>query len=778
LTWILGEEATDTGYLGLAARSMRTNTKHPWKQTSVRYPDDLDYVNEFCRQHVRTHHLYFCPTLLSNEKRVKENVQTARVLWADLDECPPESLLVKPSVVIETSPQRYHAYWRLQGLEAALDVQRINKRIAYYHKEEGCDTSGWDLTQLLRIPGSNNQKGTDIHSVRMHTADNNAVYSLEDFDAYPALAAETFTPKPMPAQVKTGTAGTPAEAPITGPAILKSYESRLPPQAFTLFEKAPLAQRRSHNLWALQQLLFAAGLSEEEVFVVVKEAACNKFAHSDELTWKEVQRASAYFRGELLTTEEQLKHEERDLVLPMNDLLSDEELRDAANRRTLVEDYIDWAKSTGDAAPEYHEAAAFIILSTLMASSVKLPTSFGVIKPNLWIMITGTTTLSRKSTSMDLAVDLLQDVDSDYMLATDGSIEGLMTSLSTRPGRASLFHRDEFSGMLEQMSKRDYYAGMLEVLTKLYDGKMQKRLLRRETIEVRNPCFILFAGGIKDRILGLITPEHIDSGFIPRFCFVHAEPNLNKLAPLGPPSSAVVEGRDDILTRLRSIHTHYNNSSDTFQGNAQHFSSPQGDWQPTNPNPVISVNGGDGATATQTQVVPQGLVQFSKSWNAELTTDAWGRYNKIVHEMQLMGVESSRPDVMTAMMSRLGISGLKMAILIAASDKLGEQVLVQERDIVQAFYYITKWKQHTLDVVMNAGKSRAEKEIERIYQTICQNPGIMRASLMQMYHLRSREADGIFATLEQRGMVSMQKAGRGEKVFPVNPEAPIEMEKA
>jgi len=86
-------------------------------------------------------------------------------------------------------------------------------------------------------------------------------------------------------------------------------------------------------------------------------------------------------------------------------------------------------------------------------------------------MILGTTTVTRKTSSMDLAMELIMDVDDEIVLATDGSIEGLLTSLSTRPGRPSIFLRDEFSGLLDQMTKKDYLSGMAELLTKLYDCK-------------------------------------------------------------------------------------------------------------------------------------------------------------------------------------------------------------------------------------------------------------------------------------------------------------------
>jgi hypothetical protein len=190
-------------------------------------------------------------------------------------------------------------------------------------------------------------------------------------------------------------------------------------------------------------------------------------------------------------------------------LLTDEERSLAEKSSTIVEEYIDWAKDLGDAAWQYHQAGAFVILSSLLAGSVRLPTSYGTVVPNLWFMILADTTLTRKTTAMDVAMDVIQEIDSDAVLATDGSIEGLFTSLSMRPGRPSVFLRDEFSGLLESMSRKDYYAGMAETLTKLYDGKFQKRVLRKETIEVRDPVLIVFAGGIRERVLGLLTHEHV-----------------------------------------------------------------------------------------------------------------------------------------------------------------------------------------------------------------------------------------------------------------------------
>ena len=74
-------------------------------------------------------------------------------LWADLDEVDPESIKdYRPSIAWESSPGRYQALW----LAASGDFQGAswpgneNQQLTYY---VGADRSGWDTTQLLRIPG-------------------------------------------------------------------------------------------------------------------------------------------------------------------------------------------------------------------------------------------------------------------------------------------------------------------------------------------------------------------------------------------------------------------------------------------------------------------------------------------------------------------------------------------------------------------------------------------------------------------------------------------------
>lgn len=707
-----------TGYLCIASRDPRSGD---FEETFFKYPQQLDQVIEGINQVEGRRDLYYCPHLLAKKRRVKENVLTTPAAWADLDECHPDALKVRPTLVIESSPGKYQGLWKFVSPVPAPAGEDISKRIAYYHESDGCDLSGWDLTQLLRVPLTRNLKYDNPAYVQVRNANPDLKYEEHDFDVYPAVAQErNTTGEEIPF---------PDEFPFqTAEEVLEHHKLNLNPKVWDLFEQEPTSDW-SKSLWELELMLFESGLEAPEVFLVVEEAACNKFRRDGKpksALWKEVVRAYTY-------------HEQKNspfTIQPLPEtpsarpLLTPEERRQVESEQTFVEEYIEWAKGLGDAAWQYHQAGAFIALSTLLSSYVKLPTSFGNLRMNMWFMILADTTLTRKTTAMDLAMDLVREVDPDCILATDGSIEGLLQSLSYRPGRASVFLRDEFTGLIEMMGKKDYYAGMMESLTKLYDGKYQKRVLKKEIIEVKDPLLVIFAGGIRDRMESLMDYEHVASGFLPRFVFITAESDVTRLKPLGPPTAAVTEGREKLVDRLSHLFEHYKEQT-----------APRRE---------------DGKTFLGGPV------------NAELTGDAWVLYNRMETSMLESALTSPIKDTITPMMARLSISGLKAATLLRAiNEPSGDRVVVTEDDIIRAFYYVEQWREYALDILGNIGKTARETTLQRLAKTVERTPGVLRSQLMQNYHLSAREADAIFATLEQRGLLRRQKSGRGERLYPI-----------
>lgn len=684
-----------------------------------RYPEELSVVTRRINEEIHGSDVYFCSQLLLERKRTKENVGKTPNVWADLDSCEPDLMLVEPSTILETSPGSYQAFWVLD--ESTYDpdeVEEICRRISYKHKAEGAD-NGWALSKLLRVPYTYNYKYTEPQIVKVLSA-NRMEYSPSDFAAYPELEdyVKVSIPPPNTENLKR------AED------ILQENRATLNPFIWGLFNEAP-AGDWSKALWRLLMLLHENGFSSEEVYVIATEAACNKYARDGrpaQQLWKDVIRAKARVDLSNLLLQGQ--------GIPKTSILLTDEEREivASAPDTFIERYIKWASSLGDAAPQYHQAGACVALSSILAGSVRLPTSYGTMIPNVWFMILADTTLTRKTTAMDIAMGLITDVDDDVVMATDGSIEGLLTSLSARPNRPSIFLRDEFSGLLEQITKKDYMAGMAELLTKLYDAKMQKRVLRNNIVEVRDPRLIIFAGGILNNVTGLLTTDHISSGFLPRFIFITAESDVSKFRPIGPPTPENIAERNKILTELQLIHDHYDQS-------------------------VLIQLPGNGGSATQKILT-----------DATMTTNAWVRYNKLESLMISEAMDSDIPDIMMPINDRLSKSILKIAILIASSRQFTDEVVIEEMDILRATKYGEEWCAHSKLIISNVGKGVNERLLDKIMYKLNRSPnGVTRSTIMQNLHLGAREATLLLETLEQRGMITRVKgSGKGEMLHSTN----------
>jgi hypothetical protein len=693
-----------TGYICIATR----RPEGKFLEHFFKYPDEAVRAEEVVRSRALIENVYFCPQLLKDRRRVKANVGLVGCIWADLDECHPRHMLVEPSIAYETSPGRYQSLWTLDEPCDPEEAEDVARRIAYRHSGEGSDRSGWDLTQLLRIPGTRNYKygqGAEAPKVRVLGWNDNT-YGLDEFRSrYDQVAGYEYLDVPFPEFVLED-----------GEKILERNRFRLNGASFTLFHREPETDRSS-ALFRLEMYCLEAGLPLSEVFQVCRDAACNKFSDQPIRLWKDVCRA-------------QSRHAEqsRMATLPPGTelaLVTRAEREAVAREPSFIERYVDWAKQVGDAAIQYHEAGAFTALSTLLAGSIRLLTRYGSIQPNLWFMILADTTLTRKSTAMDLAMDIVLEIDPDLLLATDGSIEGFMQALSTRPGRVSLFLRDEFTGFMEQMSKKDYMSGMKEFLTKMYDGRTQKRLLRKEEIVIQDPRVILFAGGIKTKMQRIVDTEDIESGFLPRFVFITAESDPSKVRPLGPPEEENLAGRERIAAELREIaKAHEHTAPIQFKGK------------------VIGV-----------QSVPV---------DVGMSERAWARYNEVEQTLTQLGVDSGEDlrVTMVPMYVRLATSILKAAMLLAASRCLEGRVVVEEKDIIRAAAYGDVWRRYAQDIIVNVGKGPLEHKIELILHAIQRRGNFARSKLMQTYHLTAREMDDIEKTLIGRGLIAKGGEGR------------------
>lgn len=147
LPWIPGEYA----HTSRRGQSFKNGPAFAWPPS-----DD----GEMIRRHLKDHaddDLYFTPATFVDMNRSRDEISLERALWADLDEVDPRQLKeYQPTIAWESSPGRYQAVWLFRTAYAgASNSGDLNQRLTYHI---GADVSGWDATQLLRVPGSKNHK--------------------------------------------------------------------------------------------------------------------------------------------------------------------------------------------------------------------------------------------------------------------------------------------------------------------------------------------------------------------------------------------------------------------------------------------------------------------------------------------------------------------------------------------------------------------------------------------------------------------------------------------
>ena len=121
--------------------------------------------------------------------RRKENIVSARALFADLDGAPLSALErfgLPPHIIVVSSPWRFHPYWRVKGIEIA-EFTGLQNRLAAFL---GGDPSVCDSPRVMRLPGFLHQKDpANPHVVWFQARDHSGPYEADSFLAA-LLAAE------------------------------------------------------------------------------------------------------------------------------------------------------------------------------------------------------------------------------------------------------------------------------------------------------------------------------------------------------------------------------------------------------------------------------------------------------------------------------------------------------------------------------------------------------------------------------------------------------------
>lgn len=284
--------------------------KDSWKESrAFNLSTDWDLIREHIEKHWEDD-LYFTPMVFASKRRASKYAKATSRLWADLDEADPKDIdsLLYPQIAWETSPGRYAAVWcmsssRPETTERGGENHRLTIAV-------GADPSGWDTTQLLRVPGSaNNKPGypkgyrgrllwMERQSHTWETIDELPELPVEDTvggDLLDEQALESVDPYEAYARLRR-----------TLPGIVRQY-MRL--------KEADDTQDRSSIAWQIERELADAGATLLEMVAIMRPTPWNKhYGRRDELKRLTLECAKALAakkdRGpSALETEDDIKHD-------------------------------------------------------------------------------------------------------------------------------------------------------------------------------------------------------------------------------------------------------------------------------------------------------------------------------------------------------------------------------------------------------------------------------------------------------------------------------------
>lgn len=242
---------------------------------AFKWPQDRTKILEHMESH-QHHDLYWCPSLFETRQRVIEAAMDEHALWADLDEADPRKIgEYEPTVAWETSPGRYQAIWVLSSgdIQGASWPGNENQRLTYFI---GADPSGWDTTQLLRIPGWRNHKyeyRVDGKAPKGKLLwDRGRTYLPDDFSDLPAARNIVADPTGLIDVIEDK-----VEA-IDRLELLGRIRLKLPSHIREYLSAREATGDRSEVSWQISRSLADIGCTVDEIIAILQPTPWNKFA--------------------------------------------------------------------------------------------------------------------------------------------------------------------------------------------------------------------------------------------------------------------------------------------------------------------------------------------------------------------------------------------------------------------------------------------------------------------------------------------------------------------
>jgi hypothetical protein len=316
---------------------------------------------------------------------------------------------------------------------------------------------------------------------------------------------------------------------------------------------------------------------------------------------------------------------------------------------------------------------------------------------------------------------------SGAIIPWEGSPQGIIQKLQERDGKAAVFMRDEYSGLMQQMKSGGHMSGLEQVFIRAYDGgvieniRTRKRTNRKDADgsavyekdvdRVNNPYLVKLCASTRTAMIERCSIDDVISGFLPRFVIVSGKAVPR---PLGETTSEDVGRRNALVLRARAFHE----------------------------------------KASRLDNIPIAREVMDQQWAIE---QAWAATAK----------EMARPDAGSPSLKRLSETVLKVAALLAIDECRDGAPTVEGRHFSQAYLLSERWVENTIGLIDDLGSTSFMRDVDAVGEAVRSKPGVTMSGLLRKFRrLRKRDFEEVLSTLELREEIERVRVTTGDRGRP------------
>lgn len=214
----------------------------------------------------------------------------------------------------------------------------------------------------------------------------------------------------------------------------------------------------------------------------------------------------------------------------------------------FVDQFELYHKTCTDAPPEFGRLLAIQALGHAMGYKPRHLIQPSAVRHNMYLGLIGKSTVTRKSTSQDMAKYVYP---LERALSEELTPEQLTVDLSEEPEQIQWL--GEFTGLLKGVTGRGYMARLVELYNdlhgcpRLYRRKIRGNKKGPNYFEIQDAYLSLNSTTTPEMLKKYITDELVEGGFLARWLLVKGEPNPRPRGRLPPNVEHLKKALQDIL---------------------------------------------------------------------------------------------------------------------------------------------------------------------------------------------------------------------------------------